>query len=290
MSVTPKPSRRRGPRAGVLALALTSGALAFAVAACGSSSSSSAPATSTQPAASAGARPTLPGAYGTIAAVTGTNMQVQNKINGQVTVNFGSSTKITSSDSASKTDITVGSCVLVTGTGTNGATVTAQSVTISQPVNGACTIGGGALSGGTGAGAGTGTRRGGGGRLGGGGLLGKGGGRLRPSAGASPAGDATGAYGTVSAVTGTGFSVKGQARANQPAKDSTVTVTGTTTFSKTITASPTALTVGDCAVALGKADDTGAVAATSISVSKPGKSGCTIGTGAGRAGAGTGGN
>ncbi|EWM15439.1 hypothetical protein KUTG_05743 [Kutzneria sp. 744] len=51
---------------------------------------------------------------------------------------------------------------------------------------------------------------------------------------------------------------------------------------------PPALVVGACVAAQGKADDTGAVAATSIAVSKAGPNGCTGGFRGGRGGFGGG--
>jgi hypothetical protein len=69
----------------------------------------------------------------------------------------------------------------------------------------------------------------------------------------------------------------------------TVDVTGSTTFTQTVTAAATDLAVGKCVQALGSADTTGAITATSISISTPGATGCTSGFGRrGGAGAGTG--
>jgi hypothetical protein len=59
----------------------------------------------------------------------------------------------------------------------------------------------------------------------------------------------------------------GQSATPSPtATDVTVTTTAATTYTKTVKATAAALKVGTCVTALGKADDTGAIAATSISV------------------------
>ena len=71
-----------------------------------------------------------------------------------------------------------------------------------------------------------------------------------------------------------------------------ITTTGSTTYAQTITATATAAKVGVCIAAAGSADTTGAVQATSITVSQPGPNGCTaIGRrfGAGPTGTGNGG-
>ena len=77
---------------------------------------------------------------------------------------------------------------------------------------------------------------------------------------------------------------------------STVTTTSSTTYSKTETATSSAIEVGLCATAYGTADDTGAIAATEIRLSAATDGECTGGFGAGgfggfggRGGAGNGG-
>jgi hypothetical protein len=72
----------------------------------------------------------------------------------------------------------------------------------------------------------------------------------------------------------------------------TVDVSGTTTYTQTTSAAATGLAVGKCVQAIGAADDTGAVTATSITISTPGANGCSSGfgrrTGGGAPGAGAG--
>ena len=74
----------------------------------------------------------------------------------------------------------------------------------------------------------------------------------------------------------------------------TVDVSGTTTYTQTLAAAAIDLAVGKCVQAIGPADTTGAVTATSISITSPGPNGCTggfrggAGGFGGGAGAGTG--
>jgi hypothetical protein len=90
----------------------------------------------------------------------------------------------------------------------------------------------------------------------------------------------------VTAVTANGFTVHSTFGGNST--DITVNVTSATTYTKTVSADPSVLVVGACVAAQGKADDTGAVAATSIAVSKAGPNGCTGGFRGGRGGFGGG--
>jgi hypothetical protein len=55
-----------------------------------------------------------------------------------------------------------------------------------------------------------------------------------------------------------------------------VTTTGTTSYTKTIAATKAAFKVGVCVTALGKSDDTGAIAATAVAVSAKQNGTCTI--------------
>ncbi|MCM3924229.1 hypothetical protein ND748_21480, partial [Frankia sp. AiPs1] len=127
------------------------------VSACGSGSSGSGAATAAATSAPSqatgsgqgqgqGARP---GTSGTIAAVTATNVEVQNPASGQVTVTWTPSTTFVKTTTAGATAVAVGDCVTVTG-GSPGSTFTAQTVTVSQPVSGGCAVGFGRAFGGAG--------------------------------------------------------------------------------------------------------------------------------------------
>jgi uncharacterized membrane protein len=93
----------------------------------------------------------------------------------------------------------------------------------------------------------------------------------------------------VTAVSATGFTVHSAARGQTAATDTTVTVNATTTYSKVESATSSALAVGQCIAAVGSTDDTGAVTAKTIGISKAGPNGCTQGFG-GRGAGGRGGN
>ena len=268
------------------------GIVVLGVTACGGSSgnaatpaatiaSSAAPGSSPTPSASQAA---FPGVVGTAAAVSGSSLEVQNPTSGQVTVTFTASTPITDTVSVTAKDVTVGSCVTVVGkpstTGSAATSVTATSVTISAPVKGECT-GGGA------------------GGFGGGGFGGFGGGgtgatprpsfspRPRPTGSRGAFGNGTfgGANGKVTSVSATGFVVQGRNRAegSGTATDTRITVitTSASKYLKTVTASASALKVGQCITAVGTANSIGAVAARSIRISQPGPSGCVSGFGRG---------
>jgi hypothetical protein len=265
------------------------GALVLAVAACGGGGASAA-----TPAASATTQPADgqaagngPAASGLIAAVTATNAQVQNPTTGQVTVGWTASTTFSKTATVAASAVAVGDCVTAVGGAAGGTPTafTATTVTLSTPVNGRCA--GGA------AGGFRGTRPGATG----------GGATPRPNrtmpAGAGRLGTA---FGTVTSVSGSTFVVADQARARganataspapttttspAPTTMTTVTIGPNTTVQQTSAATASAVVVGQCLTALGKADDTGAVTATAISITPEGKQGCTTGFGAGRFGGG----
>lgn len=67
-----------------------------------------------------------------------------------------------------------------------------------------------------------------------------------------------------------------------------MTTTSTTTYLSEASASASDVAVGECATALGKADDTGSVAATSIALRPATNGSCTGAGGPGRGGSGSG--
>ncbi|MBV8997350.1 MAG: hypothetical protein JO287_27470 [Pseudonocardiales bacterium] len=243
-----------GPGLGLVA------AVAVTVSACGNASTSTAgqPAEpSSPPAAPAGP----PGASGTVAAVTASSIQVQNPRIGQVTVTFTPSTSFTTTGPATAADLVVGNCALALGApqtaGDQTGPVTATSVLISTAAaDGGCTAGG---FGGQGRGARAGS----------------------PGSNARVRGAAT--SGKITSISGDGFVMQmGTSKATR-----TVTTTQTTTFSRTVATDHSALAVGQCVTAVGPSDDTGTVAASSISARQPGPNGCQGGFGGpGRAGSG----
>lgn len=228
-------------------------ALAVAVSACGTAGTSAAGqpvARSTAPAAppgSAAAAPAGPrGASGTVAALSTSNLQVQNPRTGQVTVTFTPSTSFTRTVAATAADLVVGDCALASSaaapTGSPavpGGPVTATSVMITRPgADGGCSVGG-------------------------------------PGGGARTAGRGRGApaAGKLISISGSGFVLQ-TSNATRG-----VTTTPATTYSKTVATDHSALAVGQCVTAVGPSDDTGTVAASSISIRPSGPQGCQGGFG-----------
>jgi Domain of unknown function (DUF5666) len=287
------PVRRRRPDRvrNVLAL-VTFGALAALLAACGSSSSAST--TSTTAGSSAkgpggsGSPRQFPGASGTIAAVNGTSVEVQNPESGQTTVTYTPSTTFHQIVPASVTSVAVGSCISAFGKPTSGTSsssgafgepVTATTVSVTQPVSGSCSAGAGGFGGG---------RFPGGGRPPSGGSSTNGSGTRPPAAGRFRNGQFGAASGSVTAVNGSSVTVDETNPRTQKTSSVVVTLTSSTTYSATQSSSPSALVVGQCARAMGTANSTGAITAQSITVSAPGANGCTTGFGGFRGGTGAG--
>ena len=263
------------------------GVAGVALAACGSSSastpsSSSTPTTSSGSSASGSTTPRqFPGTSGTIAAINGTSLEVQNPTTGQVTVNYTSTTTFRQTVTAPASEVTVGSCISAFGKPTSGSSsgksafgnpVTATTVSVSQPVSGTCSGGFGGRAGGATPG---------------------GGGGFTPGTGTRPAGASRfgngqfgAASGVVTAVNGSAVTINETNPTTKAASSVAVTLTSTTTFTTTGTASSTDLAVGKCARANGSADTTGAITAQSITISTPGPNGCTSGFGGFRGGGG----
>ena len=230
-----------------------------------------------------------PGVSGLVAAVTGTTMQVQTRTD-QTAVSWTGTTAFSQLVPASLADVTVGACVTVTqpassstaGSPTTAPTqVTAGSVQLRQTTNGTCA-----------GGPGGGGDQAGGGKAGGG----KAGGKTATPApgsgatgqGANRSGRGFGVTGQVTAVNGSTFTVQETARpeaTTAPVSPSAVTTTSSTTYLKQAPASASDVTVGECATAIGTADETGSVAATTITLRPATNGACTTDTG-GRAGAG----
>ena len=280
--VTEPGCRRPADRSGKLRRVLAMGALGVAgvaLAACGSSSSASTSSSSSTttggaPSGSSGAA-TRPGASGTIAAINGTSLEVQNPITGQTTVNYTPSTTFRQTLPTSATAVTVGSCISAFGTPSSGSSsggsafgspVTATTVSVSQPVSGTCSGGfGGRGPGGARPGGGSGFTPGNGTRPAG--ARGFGNGRFGVASGA------------VTAVNGSGVTINEINPVTKATSSVTVTLTASTTFTTTSPASSTDLALGKCARANGTADATGAISARSITISTAGPNGCTGGFG-----------
>jgi Domain of unknown function (DUF5666) len=273
MSDQPAVSAVRARHRGALArscLALAAGALALTVAACSSSTPTAAPPSPTQAARGGGGGNQPQGAFGTAAAVSKTSIEVQSRQDGQVTVKFTGSTAFTNTVKASLSDVKAGMCVVAVAAtgGAQPAKLTARTVQISAATAKGCAAGAFGGFGGNASRTPDPSRR------------------PRPSGANRPGGEFGRAFGKVTAVSATGFTVQGVARGSNPATTTTVTVNASTTYTKTAVATSSALAVGVCIAALGPADDTGAVTARTIAVSKPGSTGCAGGLGGGAGGRG----
>jgi Domain of unknown function (DUF5666) len=224
----------------------------LSLAACGGSSTTSSGTSSatggSQPAAGApGASGTrVPrGAAGQLAQINGTTLVLSTQA-GDVTVTYGTSTTITQTRTGTLADITKGSCVVATGQKDASGTLTATSVRLSHPVNGACTTGLGNRPGN-----GTGTPQ-------------------RTPAPGQPA--LSFAAGTVTAVSGTAITLQPASGAAQ-----TITVPTTVTISESTPTSASSLSVGQCISAQGPRSSSGTVTAQSLSIVPAGPSGCFTG-------------
>ncbi len=257
--------------------------LLLAVAALAGCGGSSTPATqssaSVQPLAGAsgtpgtGVRPGGPAASGITAAISGNSLEVQNPQTGQTTVDFTSTTTFVSTQRTTLAAVKVGSCVTATGPVTSSTTtLTASSVSITEPVNGSCASRRPGVGGGSG-------------------------GFTRPSGAPTPRFSGTprlasqsSAAGQVTGVSAKGFAVKGFMRtfgagavprpsASPVSSSITVTVAATTVYTSTGAATQAALKVGLCVTAVGTTGATGAVTARAIAISPPVNGSCLSGFG-----------
>ncbi|WP_147572743.1 hypothetical protein [Cellulomonas massiliensis] len=105
-------------------------------------------------------------------------------------------------------------------------------------------------------------------------------GARRRDPGQRPSGGPGGGFGSVvagrvTAVDGTTLTVA--TTQGDDEGSASVTVSSATAWTTTATASASAVETGLCASVRGEADDSGAVAATSVSLSEPGDDGCSTG-------------
>jgi hypothetical protein len=256
------------------------------------------------------------GAFGSVAAVAGSSMEVQNPSTGQTTVSWSPSTVFTQTVTQTAAAVGVGDCVSVTGRTSKG-TVTASSVSITKPTSGKCVVGasgvdgrGGVRVGGNGSFPGGSFPRPGGNGKGGG--PGSGpqfapGGERRPGfPGSANFGFAGGQVKSVTStsmvisgfssagfgrITKSGTSTKstkssGTSKSARPPTPKATTVhvklTASTAYTEVQAAASTAVAVGDCVTATGTSSSTGAVEATSVHITSTGGKSCNPGFGGGR--------
>jgi hypothetical protein len=189
---------------------------------------------------------------GSVVSLSGSTL-VLNTSGGDVTVDVTSSTPISETGTGSVSDITVGSCITATGSDATG-TITANRVTVSPEVNGACpatsSMGGNP-----------------------GGFPG---GRPNVSFAPRPSGgfdsDFASVRGVVTAVNGGAVTVQPSSGSSQG-----ITVPSTATVATTTAGSVSDLVSGTCVAAIGPSSSSGTVTASSLLIEPPGPSGCFTG-------------
>lgn len=253
-------------------LGVTAGVLLLAGCSAGAGSTDT-PTTSasTSPAPTTGGeqQPRMGGVSGEIVLAQDGLVQVQNT-QSQTAVRYTAATTVQQRVTVALSDIAVGSCVVAI-VGDDG---TATTVSVSDPVDGACTTGfGGGQRGGQFPGGQGGTRP-------------SGAPTTMPTDGGAPTampsvapsgapGDRQGGFdgtfvtGTVAAVSGTGLTVTADSGSSDVVVGSTTVLTGSEA------ADASAIAVGMCLTAQGKADDAGGFDATAITVSTKGADGCS---------------
>ena len=189
---------------------------------------------------------------GSVVSLSGSTL-VLSTSSGDVTVDLTSSTPISETGTGSVSDITVGSCITATGSDATG-TITANRVTVSPEVNGACP----ATS------------------FTGGNPGGFPGGRPNSSLAPRPSGGYTSDFASVRGVV---TAVNGGAVTVQPSSGSSqgVTVPSTATVATTTAGSASDLVSGTCVAAIGPRSSSGTVTASSLLIEPAGPSGCFTG-------------
>lgn len=227
---------------------LTGGALLLA--ACGSSGTAS----STGGATPGGPQGAGRRAAGEVARLAGTSL-ILSSAQGDVTVNFTSSTPVQRTSTGTVADIVTGACIVAIGQRDASGGLTAQNVRLTARVNGACSF---PRPGDRGPGASPGAVPS---------FVPNGGGR-----------NLAFAAGEVTAVSGTLVTI-------QPpngAAAQTITVPTTVRVQRSAPASTADLRVGQCVQAGGSRDSSGTViTATNLSIVPPGRNGCFSGGGGG---------
>jgi len=254
---------------------LAGAVLAVLLAGCGGGSAKTASTTPTTAASSANgtSRAAFQGASGTIAAISASSMEVQNPSSGQTTVSWTASTVFSEVTKVTSAALTPGKCATITGT-SSGSTITARSVVVTNPSSsGSCPQGFGARrrravpAGGT-------TRRSFPARTATG----------RFAGGSVASGKVVSVSGTTLVVDGVSFTFgsAGAASSGTPPtsvapREIDVTLSASTAYTETLPAAASNLAVGDCVVASGPADTTGAVTARSVRITSTGGQSCTAG-------------
>jgi hypothetical protein len=212
-----------------------------------------------------------PAASGTVAAVAGTTMQVQNPQSGQVAVAWTSSTKFSHQVAATLAAIKAGTCVTAiapTGTSESAASFTATTVAINPSTNGSCTGGVGGGNGQRPSGFPSGQRPSG---FPSGIPSGQ-----RANVGAIAAGSVTSVSGSSVVIAARQFTPGGTgASGSSSTTNKTVTIGASTKITTEASTTASSVKVGKCVTAQGKADSSGTVAATTVRITDPVNGQCT---------------
>jgi hypothetical protein len=223
----------------------------------------------------------FPGANGEVVALDGSTAQVRNASTGQVAVSWQDDTVFTATVDGSVDDIEVGDCVVARGADQESAEP-AESVQVTEPVDGSCAAAGG-FGGrmgpgrgmpGPGSGSGAPERPEGAPS----GMPGMGG--ERPGLGAIVTGEVTAVDAgslTIDAVSFAAPPTEGEQETAPTTETRTVAVDDATAVTTTADADADAVAVGVCVQATGETDDVGAVTAETIAVSDPIDGTCGIG-------------
>jgi hypothetical protein len=275
-----------------LAIILVGGLALLTLAACGGSGSGTDGPAQAQPSGGAsgqangqrgqnGRNGGFPGVSGLIVALSGKTMQVRTS-SGQSSVTYTTKTTVTEQTSAKAPDAKVGLCAVVrsadsSATGSDGTSLTAGSVSLSDEVDGSCQggFGGGPRPSGlpSGRSDGQGAPPSGAPGDGTGGAPSGLPSRAFPSGG--PRGGFGGASGKITKVDGSTLTIE-QTRGTVKTAVA-VTLTGDTTFTKQIASDTGAIAKGTCVFASGTSDSTGALSATALRLSAPVNGVCQLG-------------
>lgn len=205
-----------------------------------------------------------PAASGTVAAITGKTMQVQNPQTGQVAVTWTSSTKFSHQVRTTLAAVKAGDCV--TAVGTSGTSFDAASFTAANLVvgTGTCGLGNGQRPSGRPSGFPS----------------------DRPSgfpSGRRPSGFPSGrqrsgaiASGKVTSIIGQTLVIAARQFGSSGTASRTVTVTSDTKITTDAATTAASVKVGKCVTAEGKADSTGAVTATQVRITDPVNGRCAV--------------
>jgi hypothetical protein len=225
----------------------------FVVAACGSAASAGNPATASSPSPGA-ANAFRNGASGQLVQINGQTLIVTGP-NGDTTVTYSTSTTITKTSTATLADITVGTCIVATGSKDASGAVTATAVRLAPKTSAGCTASFGPPPGASETP------------------------RPSPSPRPTPSGLANRAIvaGEVTAASGTSVTVLTTANGSQ-----TITVPSTAAVTRSYSVTTADLQTGECLRAIGSKDAAGTVQATSLTITPAGPSGtCATGFGGG---------